>query len=249
MYWALRSTVREGHGTAPWDIWRELRPEVVRDVTGSDADRLALAVQLFGSVDSFVRLSELPKVEYRIVVSRMRDLAASSLVLAEAPRATLERVRLRRALRLVLACALVAAFATAIFAWAMRRPNLAASAARRTSSTWAQCFPELGECGGSNLKVFFHTNEEAEPWIEFDFGSAMRFSSLIVRNRRDCCKERATPLVAELSDDGQTYREFARIDSVFTEWKPAFAPQVARFLRLRVARTSTLHLEGVDVYP
>jgi hypothetical protein len=248
-YWALRATLPEDPGAAPADIWRALHPEVIREVTEGDPERHKIAARFVGATYSFIDLSELSKAEHQSVVPALRDLAALSLSIAERPQAELERIRFWRAVRLLLACGPCTAFAIFIFVRATYRPNLAAAAPWRASSTWAQCFPELRECGEAITGVFFHTNEQENPWIEFDFGSATRFSSLAVENRRDCCRERAAPLIAEVSDDGEHYREFARIDSEFAKWNRHFAPQLGRYLRLRVPRTSTLHLESVEVFP
>ena len=247
-YWALRATFQEDPGVAPANTWRALHPEVIREVTMSDPERHKIAERFVSATGSFVDLLELPKAERQTVVPALRDIAALSLSIADRPQVVFERVRFRRAVRILLACGLCLGLGISIFERATHRPNLAAAAMWRASSTWAQCSPELRECGGAAISVFFHTNEEQDPWLELDFGSVTRFSSLLVKNRRDCCTDRAVPLIAEVSDDGEHYREFARMDSVFVKWKPHFAPQLARYLRLRVPRTSTLHLESVDVF-
>lgn len=123
----------------------------------------------------------------------------------------------------------------------------------RTSSTYVTCAPKLHSCSGMPLDIFFHTNEEESPWLEIDLGTPRSISSLRVRNRRDCCPGRAVPLIAELSDTndaGAAWREVARRDEPFDVWEPSLQPaQTGRYVRLRVAKKSLFHLEGVEVYP
>jgi hypothetical protein len=57
------------------------------------------------------------------------------------------------------------------------------------------------------------------------------------------------PLVVEVSNDRKKYREVARRTEVFDTWTPKFAPQRMRYVRLRVARRSMLHLDRVEVHP
>ena len=59
----------------------------------------------------------------------------------------------------------------------------------------------------------------------------------------------AVPLVLEVSDDGASWREVIRRPDVFATWYPTFPAQKARYVRLRVDRISTLHLEAVRVHP
>jgi hypothetical protein len=94
----------------------------------------------------------------------------------------------------------------------------------------------------------FHTAWDANPWVELDLGQPKVVSTIVVRNRTDCCLDRADPLIVEASTDGREWRQIARHDGLFTTWKPAFAPVTARTLRFRVPRTSALHFEQVNVY-
>jgi hypothetical protein len=116
-----------------------------------------------------------------------------------------------------------------------------------TSSTLEQvCASPLHHCGVEK-GYFFHTQEEASPWIEIDLQREERFSALRVFNRQDCCDDRAVPLVIEVSTDHQHWREVVRKTETFGEWKAKFAPISARWVRLRIARRSLLHLFDVRV--
>ncbi len=122
----------------------------------------------------------------------------------------------------------------------------------RTSSTHAVCHPENIECGGGRTSILFHTLEEPQPWIEFDFGAPTSFREVLVYNRRDGDKivlDRAVPLVLEAGDDQQTWRVLAERQEPFGLWSATFAPTTARYLRLRSPRTTFLHLQGVEVHP
>jgi hypothetical protein len=95
--------------------------------------------------------------------------------------------------------------------------------------------------------MFFHTQEEASPNLTYELPAPTTFSSLVVQNS-DVYRERAVPLVAEISTDGHDFHEVARINAVFVTWRPQFPGQVARYLRLRVLRRTWLHLKHVQAY-
>ncbi|HEX3597790.1 MAG TPA: hypothetical protein VHU80_21930, partial [Polyangiaceae bacterium] len=69
-----------------------------------------------------------------------------------------------------------------------------------------------------------------------------------IDNRQDGEGARAVPLIAEVGDDGQHFRQVARREDEFSTWSPSFPSVTARYVRLRVPRRSMLHLEEVDVY-
>lgn len=117
------------------------------------------------------------------------------------------------------------------------------------SSKWADCHPDKNECGGYPTRIAFHTNAEPSPWFQIDLGEPTTFSSATIVNRQDMALPLAVPLVVEVSDDGMSFREIARRDDVFSTWLATFPPQTARYIRLKVARLSTLHLEAVRVHP
>jgi len=131
---------------------------------------------------------------------------------------------------------------------AYRGPDLAKGRLWRASSQAFECAPERKECGGASTAIFFHTKEEKEPWVEIDLGVSQSFARLEVVNRQDCCAERAVPLVVEISDDRQSWREIARREQSFQTWQATFSPVKARYVRCRVDRTTRLHLVRVSVF-
>jgi hypothetical protein len=127
--------------------------------------------------------------------------------------------------------------------------NLAVGKAWKTSSTALVCNPERHQCGGTRTDIFFHTQNEPNPWIEFDLETPQSFSRLLVRNRLDMGLGRAVPLIVETSNDRQTWATVARRNESFTTWEPTFTPVNSRYLRLRVEKKTWFHLESVEIYP
>jgi hypothetical protein len=133
---------------------------------------------------------------------------------------------------------------------ALRGPDLAQGKPWRTSSALDDCpLGRTQRCLGNHLvELLFHTQTEASPWMEIDLGEPTRLSQVWVHNRKDCCQERAVPLVVEAGDDGRSFRELARVDEPFRKNVIKFPATRARYVRLRVDRPSALHLAGVEIY-
>lgn len=127
--------------------------------------------------------------------------------------------------------------------------DLASGKRWRASSMLEECHPERIDCGGVRTSIFFHTREEDQPWVEIDLGAPTTFSSVTVRNRSDGWQDRAVPLVLEVGDDRQAWRQLAQRQEVFREWSPSFEQVTARYVRLRAAKKTFLHLEAVKVHP
>jgi hypothetical protein len=130
----------------------------------------------------------------------------------------------------------------------MQASNIARGKPWRASSQSGECSIEKHTCGGGRLPVFFHTNQEQDPWVEIDLGMARIVAVIAVTNREDCCQDEAVPLVLEVSNDRFAWRQVARQDRSFDEWRTRFAPVKARYVRARVARLSKLHLERISVW-
>lgn len=95
----------------------------------------------------------------------------------------------------------------------------------------------------------FHTVDEENPWVEIDLKRPATFSVVEVKNRRDCCQDRALPGLIEVSTDHQHWKEVSRRTESFNEWRAVFKPTTARYVRFRVGRRSVLHLAGIAVRP
>jgi hypothetical protein len=154
------------------------------------------------------------------------------------PRAT-QTKRLKNVAALALSLMLMAMALGALRVWLSR--DLARTSAFTTSSSAYDC--KQGECGDA----FFHTQEEESPWIEYDLGRARAVHRVELKNRWDCCYERAVPLVVETSLDRKSWTVAARTDQAFLVWSADFA-QRARYVRLRVDGRSSLHLQSVSIF-
>ncbi len=121
-------------------------------------------------------------------------------------------------------------------------PNLAAGKPFRTSSSWSGCSADPG-C----LQQLFHTDPQESPWIEFDLGAPTRVHRVEIENRDDCCQDRAIPLVVELSINATAWKEVARREKDFSSWVAKFPPTSARYVRLRVPRSTVFHLHKVAI--
>ena len=166
----------------------------------------------------------------------------------EEPMRRARRAQLR-ATAVALALLLPLLFVVAFGGWLLfGERELSAGKPWTTSSSAMTCNPEHKSCGGAKTSILFHTAEESEPWFEIDLGQVQELTRIEVTNRSDCCPERAVPLIVEVSLDKLDYRRVARRFSVFDRWSQRFAATRARYVRLRVARRSFLHLEQVRVF-
>ncbi len=116
------------------------------------------------------------------------------------------------------------------------------------SSSWANCTPRAGRCGPLTSRIVFHTLDDDSPWFRIDLGQPTTFTRATIINRSDDAPERAVPLLLEVGDDGTTFREVARRESVFSIWRASFDPVTARYVRVRVPRKTWLHLEAVKLH-
>lgn len=135
--------------------------------------------------------------------------------------------------------------------WVEQQRDLARDKAWHASSTGAAACNSPAQFCDESPAFFFHTAEEANPWLEIDLGAPTQFSAVRVINRRDCCRERAAVLVIEASDDRQSWRELARHEGTFSRFKVSFPTTRARYVRVRIPTPTltNLHLAGVRVLP
>lgn len=115
-----------------------------------------------------------------------------------------------------------------------------------SSSVGMGCHSPEQSCAESP-DFFFHTNEEQSPWLELDLGKSTSFTAVRVDNRRDCCFDRAIPLIVEVSSDHTKFREVARRTTAFSSWLVTFEPTQARYVRLRIPTRGPFHLGRVRV--
>jgi hypothetical protein len=176
--------------------------------------------------------------------TRAQQFAEAVIWELDAPRRRVERVLVQRWLRIgllgVVLLGLVIVTRVVILG-----PNLAEGKPFRTSTTfsgWGACVANNG-CHG----LLFHTENENNPWVEFDLGAPTKVKRVEVVNRGDCCADRAAPMVVEVGNDRINWTAVARRDTPFGSWTASFSSKVARYVRLRVPRQTVLHLQSVVV--
>jgi hypothetical protein len=246
-----RASAPEGEAgapvTAPWTL---VDPAFLTAAAGG-TESLA---ELRGLVDtqSFVELAALDRTEQCQIAARLRAFADALLTPLDVPARQLERAWVRRIARvggLVVVLIGVALVVQQVKAWQERQADLSLRATWTASSLgYGACKAPAQHCKESPT-FFFHTAQEAKPWIVFDLKSSKHVSAIHVENRRDCCGDRAVPLVVEVSTDNKRWKEVARQTSDFATFAKRFPRVKARYVRLRVDRASILHLATVRILP
>ena len=182
-----------------------------------------------------------PHAEQQADARRLQRFAKALLRRFTDPELKVARLLLQRVFRslLLLGVLVLAVAGIVLSSRSPLGPDLAANRPWKTSSVLPN--------SGAPSAVLFHTQEEQDPWLEFDLGKPVEFSRVEVQNRSDCCDERAVPLVIEVSDDGAKWREVARKAELFNLWNADFSKVKARYVRARVLARTFLHLERVSV--
>lgn len=188
-----------------------------------------------------------PRDEQEQAFRELGALSTSLLDRLTLPRRQLRRVRLRR-VALAGAVLVLALVGQQLIPTIHLQPSLTAGRPWRASSALDVCKPKEHWCADAVTDIFFCTTDENNPWVEYDLGDRKAFSHLVVKNRSDCCPDRAVPMVLEVSDDRTNWREVARRDDTFSTWRAEFPATRARYARLRVLRRSILHLDRFDLY-
>jgi len=208
------------------------------------------------AVDSgeFREYALLPVEERRVLLPALRSLAIRLLAELDLNKRAADAIWRQRGVWCGLLAAALA-LTTLLLIRASERAEVSKDLAqgkpwRASSAAGAApaCTSPDQDCAQSR-QFFFHTNEERKPWLEIDLGSEKRFSAVRVENRKDCCAERAAPLLVEVSSDQSHWRQVAKRDTTFTSWLAKFAPESARYVRLRLDKREYFHLRRVRVLP
>lgn len=246
LYWALLAHAPQHAHQAPEAVWAAVDAELLKPLALKDDEFARLTVAMRST---FVELADGTPADQRATAELLRRTANRLVTNSQRVLWALDWAKTKRLLRLfAFATACLIPVALTIALWPPK-PDLAKGKPWHTSSIGIECHPEKSECGGVTTDILFHTKLEPNPWFEYDFGAPIAFSSLTIRNRSDYGPERAVPLVVEVSNDDKKFQEIARRNDSFSTWKPSFPTQHARYLRLRVARESMLHLEAIQVHP
>ena len=262
VYWSLRALARSAGGDgAPSSAAAEPGAADVVS-TWRRADRgLLKALGRPDDIDWFERnvldlpfpaFFEISADERSRWAGRLRDLAESFIehnedAYLQLRRAWRERIGRLGSLGAVATC-LWLGF-TVHREWSDDRNDLLRGRPWRASSLFEQGCESPAQSCEEQSHFFFHTREEENPWVEFDLGQAKRFSEVRVVNRTDCCRERAVPLVIEVSDDDVQWRIIDVRKDKFVTWNTRFPTTQARWLRLRIAGNAMFHLRSVRALP
>lgn len=131
-------------------------------------------------------------------------------------------------------------------------PNLAEGRVATQSSTGFASPPSLavdGDIEGDWTQgSVTHTNSEPGAWWQVDLGSDYAIDRIVLYNRTDCCSERLTNFVVEVSQNGSDYFPVA-IHAGEAGRVTAFAGTgTARYVRVRLNGTGYLSLAEVQVF-
>lgn len=250
--WQPSGDVSPGVAGPPFaELWKQTDPSLLARVAGGSASAEALGNQICDA--SFVRLAELGASSRQRLSSMLRQVASQLIAEIDTAGREVDRIWMRRVRRVgglvVLGAALVAIPLVLLNRLEAGR-DLAVGKAWTASSHLPDvgCTSPLQICSASP-DYFFHTLEEDNPWLTIDLGAQKSISAVRVKNRADCCADRAVPLLIETSLDNKSWQRAARRTEEFTDWKAKFAPVTARFVRLQVPRRTLLHLQAVRVLP
>jgi len=184
-------------------------------------------------------------------VRAARELLHAVLAWLDGARRERSRVlaqRFARSMLLVVVVMAVAIGSTMAYKRANAPPDLLRGKPWRASSSYPGLNIKQRICDGLKTRIFFHTNQEPDPFVEFDLGKPQRIHRLEIINRRDCCDERAIPLVAAVSSDGKVFKEVFLQKEPFTTLEKDIPPVTARYVRLTTKAMTWLHLERVSAF-
>ena len=262
LYWSLRALERSVGGTGapsaaagepgPADLvstWRRADHDLLKSVGRPDDidwfDRTVLDLP-------FPAFSEVAPAERSHWATRLCGLAESLIKYNEEPYFQLRRAWRERIARLGAFVAVTTCLWLALTMyrdWSDDRKDLSRGRPWRASSLFEQGCASPAQSCEEQHGFFFHTREEENPWVEFDLGQSKSFSEVRVVNRTDCCRERALPLVVEVSNDDVQWKTVDVRKGGFVTWKTRFPTAQARWVRLRVAGKAMFHLRSVRILP
>jgi F5/8 type C domain len=230
--------------------WGSLADALLAQATADEArvDVLRRALR----TGSFVYFAELSPAEQTLHLAELRKLAQLLLAKLAERSVALDAVYLQRTWRLALLglFALCVALSPAVVRKVLdARSDLSAGKPWRTSSRYEVdgCKSPAQQCA-ENTGYFFHTLDDATPWIEFDLGTNQKVSKVNIENRSDCCADRADPLAIEVSTDQKHWKKVASHAGLFTTWEAKFTPVNARYVRIRLMKQGYLHFAAVHIH-
>ena len=229
--------------------WESADPALIEAAAGGPLLALQLKQRL--AQESFVEVSGLSVPYAKEEARKAQGFVEQLFAYVDQKQTLVDRLRFQRFYRLgvvvLLVTGMIGAAIWGVQIW-QRGPNLLAGKAWRASSKRPNCPIERGICEGKKVSIFFCTNTESKPWVEYDLGGPESFSRVDITNRLDCCRGAAVPLVVEVSDDQKKWKVVTQQKEAFGWTTLKFPATTARYLRLRVTRRTALSLEKVSVY-
>lgn len=260
--WSLAAHQEQGVGTTKsssistsrdlGELWDAADPTFLTKMAGKGPEASKLRGEVVGR--TFRDFAELESAEQARLGRALRLSAENATTALDATQNELDRIWLRRVVRLgALALAVVALviLISKTTSWAETGKDLASDADWSVSSLYVAepgCPAPSQECAASP-NFFIHTNQEESPWLMFDMKAPKSISAVRVDNRLDCCYDRAIPLIVEVSDDAKTWKEVARRTTDFSSWKAEFPTTRTRYVRLRIPKLTNLHFSRVRLLP
>lgn len=254
IFWALRAHAQGRTGMDPTshdlrDLWSSSDPELLLGAADDEGALQSLRDDLLDK--DFSSFAELSPEEQGRRARALRPFVEGLIRRLEAPIEAQDTLWLQRVLRmgaLLAFLGVIVIMSLSARDWLEQRRDLARGKPWTSSSVYpvGGCRSPLQICEESPY-FFFHTLEEENAWVSIDLGEPRVFTAIRVVNRRDCCWERALPLIVEVSDDGKTWREIARRTEEFRSWLAKLSPVRARWVRLRTPQRTTLHLAEVRI--
>lgn len=229
--------------TAP-EAFARLTPEMLAQLVPEEPAQERLRALFNEPTEAWARR---PRDEQERAFREMGAFSTTLLRRLTFTRRRLRGILLRRTV-VSLVCGAVIFAAIEIALTAHLRPSLTAGKPWRASSALDICRPKDHYCADAVTDIFFCTTDENNPWVEYDLGDRKTFRQLVVKNRSDCCPDRAVPLALEVSDDQKEWREVIRRNETFSTWRTSLPTTRARYVRLRATRRTILHLDSFDLF-
>jgi hypothetical protein len=249
-YWTLLSLDQAASAASLPEAFEQADRELLRAAVGNNEDAFVRLRKALLEKD-FVASAEDSEDVQRADAELARDFVHALVDHKLEPEARVGRVLVQRWSRVgLLGAVSVALLVGGLLAFTQlgRGPDLAAGKSWQASSQFPGCNFRDQVCNGTHVKVFFHTEEEDQPWVRFDLGRRTKFAHVELVNRSDIGSDRGYPIVIETSDDGEKWREVSRRELPYSKWMATFAPVRARYVRARLLKRSYFHLEGFRVY-
>lgn len=248
-YWTLLSLDQAASAHNLAEAFERTDPALLRAAVSSEDAFVQLRKAL--TEKDFVATAEDSEDAQRADAALARDFVHALVDYKLEPEARVGRVLVQRWSRVgLLGAVSVALVVGGLLAFTQlgRGPDLAAGKTWQASSQFPGCNFRDQVCNGTHVKVFFHTEEEDQPWVRFDLGRRTKFAHVELVNRSDIGSDRGYPIVIETSDDGEKWREVSRRELPYSKWMANFAPVRARYVRARLLKRSYFHLERLSVY-